>query len=44
MSVHMSSWKDQLTDAQFEQIITWLQSRWPDELYANWVAMDQKTR
>ncbi len=40
----MPSWKDKLTDAQIEQIIAWVQSRWPDEIYAAWLLTEEKAR
>jgi mono/diheme cytochrome c family protein len=40
----MPSWKDKLTDAQIEQIIAWIQSRWPDEIYAAWLETERKAR
>ncbi len=40
----MPPWKDKLTDAQIEQIIAWMQSHWPDEIYAAWLETDKKAR
>lgn len=38
----MPAWKDKLTDAEISAIITWFQSRWPDELYQAWARMDRE--
>ena len=44
MGGNMPSWRDRLTDTQIGQIISWFQSRWPDELYAAWLETDRKAR
>ncbi len=41
---NMPSWKDKLTDAQIDQILAWIQSRWPDEIYAAWLITEEKAR
>ncbi|MBI3571846.1 MAG: cytochrome c [Gammaproteobacteria bacterium] len=40
----MPAWKDRLTDADIEAAIAWFQSRWPDEIYQNWLVMEEKAR
>ncbi len=40
----MPAWKDKLTDADIEAVIAWVQSRWPEDIYKNWVLMDEKAR
>lgn len=41
---NMPSWGGKLSDDDIEAVIAWIQSRWPDEIYQSWLAMDQKTR
>jgi len=41
---NMPSWKGKLTDAQIEQTIAWIQSRWPDEIYAAWLITEERAR
>lgn len=41
---NMPAWKSKLDDQQTDDIIVWFQSRWPKEIYANWVSMDSKSR
>ncbi len=36
---NMPAWKDKLSDQQIEAVITWLQSRWPNEVYNAWYEM-----
>jgi len=36
----MPSWKDKLTEAQIDQILAWVQSRWPDDIYLAWSRTD----
>jgi len=38
----MPPWQEKLTDAEIHAIITWFQSRWPDELYQAWERMDRE--
>lgn len=38
----MPSWKDKLTDEQIEDILYWIQSQWPREIYAAWYKNDQE--
>jgi len=33
---NMPAWKDHLSDAQIEDILYWLQSQWPKEIYEAW--------
>lgn len=40
----MPAWKDTLSAAQIDAIILWLQSLWPDEVYAAWWRIDQRSR
>ncbi|MCR4301059.1 MAG: c-type cytochrome [Sulfuricaulis sp.] len=40
----MPAWGGKLDDADIEAVIAWFQSRWPDEIYQSWMAMDQKAR
>lgn len=38
---NMPAWKDTLTDQQIEQVIDYIQSLWPEPVYAAWVEMQQ---
>lgn len=38
---NMPPWKDRLTDLEISAIISWFQTRWPDELYQAWARMDK---
>jgi mono/diheme cytochrome c family protein len=41
---NMPSWEGKLSNADIEAVIAWIQSRWPDEIYQSWLAMDKKSR
>lgn len=41
---NMPAWKDKLSDAEIEAILSWLQSQWPREIYAQWQKMDRDLR
>ncbi|MCR4346220.1 MAG: cytochrome c [Sulfuricaulis sp.] len=41
---NMPSWDGKLSDDDIEAVIVWIQSRWPDEIYQSWLAMDEKAR
>lgn len=32
----MPAWREKLSDAQIDDIITWFMSRWPEEVYQAW--------
>lgn len=38
------AWKDKLRDADIETVIAWFQSLWPEDIYRQWRAMEEKTR
>ncbi len=40
----MPAWKDKLRDADIEAVIAWFQSLWPEDIYRQWRAMEEKTR
>lgn len=40
----MPAWRDRLSDEDIDAIITWFQSRWPDQVYAAWQRMDRTSR
>jgi mono/diheme cytochrome c family protein len=44
MGGSMPPWRDKLSDAEIEAIIGWLQSLWPEEIYAAWKRMDDQAR
>lgn len=39
---NMPPWKDKLTDVQIQDILFWLQSQWPTELYVAWYKHNQE--
>lgn len=38
----MPAWKDELSDEQIQDILFWVQSQWPRELYAAWYRNNQE--
>lgn len=40
----MPAWGATLSDQQIDDIIAWLQSLWPDDVYATWREMEQRNR
>jgi mono/diheme cytochrome c family protein len=32
----MPAWKDRLSDAEIDEIVTWFQALWPADVYAKW--------
>jgi mono/diheme cytochrome c family protein len=41
---NMPSWQGKLSDDDIGAVIAWIQSRWPEEIYQSWLAMDEKAR
>ena len=41
---NMPAGGDMLSDDDIETIIAWLQSQWLDEIYLNWLVMDERGR
>lgn len=41
---HMPAWGGKLNDQQVDDVIAWFQSLWPDEVYAAWWEMEQRSR
>lgn len=41
---NMPAWKDKLSDQDIEHIIAWIQSLWPEEIYAAWQRLDTEAR
>lgn len=39
---NMPAWGDKLSDKDIEDIIAWIQSKWPDEIYATWYQRQQQ--
>jgi mono/diheme cytochrome c family protein len=35
----MPAWKGKLSDAQIDAVIEWMQSTWPDPVFAAWHEM-----
>ncbi len=44
MGGSMPAWKDKLGDEEIDAIIAWFQSLWPDEIYRQWLAIDERAR
>jgi mono/diheme cytochrome c family protein len=40
----MPGWKDKLSEAQVDDILAWLQAKWPDEVYQAWARNDLRSR
>lgn len=40
----MPAWADKLTDEEIVAVIAWFQSRWPPEIYQNWLQRDAAAR
>lgn len=38
----MPAWKGKLSNQDIDDIISWFQSQWPDELYKAWYRMDKE--
>ncbi|HEY0635462.1 MAG TPA: cytochrome c [Gammaproteobacteria bacterium] len=41
---NMPAWGGSLDEQQIEDLIAWFQSLWPDEVYAAWWAMEQRSQ
>lgn len=41
---NMPAWGDKLSDEDIGAIISWFQSKWPDQVYAAWERMDRQSR
>jgi mono/diheme cytochrome c family protein len=39
---NMPSWEGKLSEDDINSVIAWIQSRWPEEIYRSWLAMEQK--
>lgn len=39
----MPAWKGILSDAEIDAVIEWFQSQWPDQVYAAWFDMEQRS-
>ncbi|HEC29423.1 MAG TPA: cytochrome c [Gammaproteobacteria bacterium] len=39
---NMPAWKDKLTDEQIQNILYWMQSQWPKEIYNAWYLNNQE--
>lgn len=40
----MPGWKDTLSDAQIDDVLFWIQAKWPEELYQSWANNDLRSR
>ena len=38
----MPAWGGKLSEQEIDDIVTWLQSLWPDDVYAAWRETDQR--
>ncbi len=41
---NMPAWGGKLNDDEIVSVIAWFQSRWPEEIYANWLQRDAAAR
>ncbi|MEA3290829.1 MAG: cytochrome c, partial [Pseudomonadota bacterium] len=41
---NMPAWEGKLTDEEIVDILAWMQSSWPDELYQAWAKNDASSR
>jgi mono/diheme cytochrome c family protein len=41
---NMPAWEGKLSDDDITAVIVWIQSRWPEEIYRSWLAMEEKAR
>lgn len=41
---NMPAWKGTLTDDDIEAVLSWIQVRWPEDVYKSWALMDEKAR
>jgi mono/diheme cytochrome c family protein len=39
---NMPAWEGKLSDDDIAAVIAWIQSRWPEEIYRSWLAMEEK--
>jgi mono/diheme cytochrome c family protein len=40
----MPAWDGQLSDDDIEDVLAWIVSHWPDEVYRNWIATRDEPR
>ncbi|HSW52892.1 MAG TPA: cytochrome c [Sulfuricaulis sp.] len=40
---NMPAWEGKLSDDDIAAVIAWIQSRWPEEIYRSWLAMEEKS-
>ena len=38
----MPAWGDKLSDKEMDAVVTWLQSKWPQEVYASWLEINKR--
>jgi mono/diheme cytochrome c family protein len=41
---NMPAWEGKLSDDDIAAVIAWIQSRWPEEIFRSWLAMEEKAR
>jgi mono/diheme cytochrome c family protein len=41
---NMPSWEGKLSEDDIGAVIAWIHSRWPEEVYRSWLAMEEKAR
>ncbi len=42
MGGSMPAWGDKLTQQEIDAILTWVQSKWPEEIYTNWLEINRR--
>ncbi len=38
----MPAWGDKLSQQEIDAILTWVQSKWPEEIYQNWLEINRR--
>ncbi len=39
---NMPAWGDKLSQQEIDAILTWVQSKWPEEIYTSWLEINQR--
>ncbi len=42
MGGNMPAWGDKLSQQEIDAILTWVQSKWPEEIYTNWLEINRR--
>jgi mono/diheme cytochrome c family protein len=41
---NMPGWKDKLTAGEIDDVLAWIQAKWPDEIWQTWAKNDARSR